>query len=410
MKQKANAAKQEFKKEKDEKMAAQKALQKAKREYEEQIRNLKHEREEMERNITCQAEQATHKLEITEVLVSALYHVDSPQFDAHGVPQSAQVIVGKLKQWNCFTVPDSMLFYKLPEELRAATKTHLGSPQMGTHMLSIAWSLVNILKDLIPESSSEPGKYITKPEPASSGLFPQFMFQMRSSLFDIFTLLVKRTEKELEGRLFSSFFEQQEQHYSRPAVHVTATPTSASATRKSTLSSLIHVMSDIYEKMVENNIPPSVCLHFFAQICFWLNAQLFNKLVSQPELCTCGKGVQIRLGLSQIDEFLLRNGTLSAARPHLEHIKQASNLLVMDKAVLMDSSSVKTAFWALNPVQLGHLVHSFRTDDLLTEPVEGRVLEHVPRLPASSTSPLVLDANALVLPVETETTAAKDDP
>jgi hypothetical protein len=50
-------------------------------------------------------------------------------------------------------------------------------------------------------------------------------------------------------------------------------------------------------------------------------------------------------------------------RPQLNHIKEATNLLIMDKSVVGDEAAVSQIFSHLNIKQIKQIVENFKTDE-----------------------------------------------
>ena len=51
------------------------------------------------------------------------------------------------------------------------------------------------------------------------------------------------------------------------------------------MASVLKVLKELLHSATETNLPSSVCLQFFSQLCHWINATLWNMLTSKPELC-----------------------------------------------------------------------------------------------------------------------------
>ncbi|KAH3757489.1 DIL domain [Pelomyxa schiedti] len=361
-----------------------KESQKAKKKME------RHAQESGDKQLLAKVQQAEHKLKIEEFLLNALFSADSSLFDAQGVPCTALLIIDRLQQWNSLKKPDSDFFEKIAERIKTISLGYKDNLMMSTYFVTVTWSLLNFVQGtLVPPSRTE---YILKPSAAPEGEVPRFVFQLQQVLHEIFFMLLQRTEHILDGILCQAIFEPPEQ------LRVSGASRSAAAKPKGgpSITDVIQILQETLQRLLDNGISRSICFQFFSQLCYWINARLFNQLVNQPGCCTCGKGFQIKLGLSSIEEFLYQSAFLSRARQRLDHIKQAGNLLIMDKAVLFDETIVHTAFSALNPVQLAHIVHSFKPDSLMPDPVAPSVLGRIQRLNPSSSTPLILDPNILL--------------
>lgn len=191
--------------------------------------------------------------------------------------------------------------------------------------------------------------------------------------------------------------------------------------KRADVTDVLSTMSEALQRCTDNFVPKTLCLQIFSQLSWWINAVLFNKLMSNASLCiiitcnnihfqgNCGTGFQIRMSLSQIEDFLAKIPFLTQSRycytftPHvtvdstfLAHINQASNLLVMDKSILLDKASASDAFGALSETQLAYLVQSFKPDSVSPAPISEKVLEEVAKY--NNTGSLLLDPLRHVLP------------
>jgi len=99
------------------------------------------------------------------------------------------------------------------------------------------------------------------------------------------------------------------------------------------------------------------------QIFFFVDAQIFNVFIKQPQLYTAGRGFQIKMALSQVDSSLSKQGALLSNK-QLNYVKESANLLIMDKSIMSDSSIIKQIFTHLNVLQIRHIVERFKPDEL----------------------------------------------
>jgi uncharacterized protein (DUF2235 family) len=99
-----------------------------------------------------------------------------------------------------------------------------------------------------------------------------------------------------------------------------------------------------------------------------MTSRLFNNLLRQEELCSCGSGFQIKLGLSQLEEWISKadkndkKHLSQAAKRYLLHITEAANVLVVDKDIFTDEEMIENVFPTLTVPQIKYLLEHFQTD------------------------------------------------
>ena len=69
------------------------------------------------------------------------------------------------------------------------------------------------------------------------------------------------------------------------------------------------------------------------QIFYFVDSQIFNMFLRQPQLFTCGRGFKIKMAISQIESSLNKQSA-SFANKQFNLTKEAANLLVMDKSLM----------------------------------------------------------------------------
>jgi hypothetical protein len=140
-------------------------------------------------------------------------------------------------------------------------------------------------------------------------------------------------------------------------------------------SHVIAIMAEAMTAATDVKLPQGIRRQLAAQLVYCVNAGMFNAFVTRPELCTCGNGFAIRVATGQLEEWLVRDGDCFPAKKRLEHVREASNLFVMDKKILRDDETVKSVFSALNVAQLARLLECFRPDQLSKTGVDPAILQ-----------------------------------
>jgi len=100
-------------------------------------------------------------------------------------------------------------------------------------------------------------------------------------------------------------------------------------------------------------------------------------MLKRPNLFTCGTGFQIKIALSQVDSSISKaNKHLQAIiAQQLSFVREATNLLVMDKSMMTDFEMVKQVFPHLNVMQINHMLKNFKTDEFAPDQIPYSVIE-----------------------------------
>eukprot|EP01105_Mastigella_eilhardi_P010678 TRINITY_DN2486_c0_g1_i2.p1 TRINITY_DN2486_c0_g1~~TRINITY_DN2486_c0_g1_i2.p1 ORF type:complete len:489 (-),score=145.56 TRINITY_DN2486_c0_g1_i2:58-1524(-) len=336
-----------------------------------------------------------HEAAVAELMLVAFYQVAKPQHmeGTHAVggnaTRSASLVLDRLGDWNCFVEPDPAFFAKIVETLNAISHIHNGCTVLSFYWLATMWDITQTvcrkLSDLphIQKLTATERTYVTRPEGAGGVLRPgeddphaRFVLSLRAALFSHYGACVQAAVASLASVGAAQAMFEPDQAPQQPAAIVKKgqKPTrgkaeSAANVHRPVMPDVITALLAIRRSAAEAKLHESLQLQLFAQLMQWLNAHSVNTLVSRPELCTCTTGIQLKMSLSALEDFLCKPeaAAIFGARRYLEHTKQASNLLVMDKAVLLDPSNLESVFGELNIAQICCIVRSFKTDSMMPQ-------------------------------------------
>jgi len=102
--------------------------------------------------------------------------------------------------------------------------------------------------------------------------------------------------------------------------------------------------------------------------------------LGDPELCKCGTGIQMKMAITQIQDWLSKEPLLHLSKDQLNQSKQAADVLVMNKEALLDESIRNEICPNLNSSQIYGLVISYVPDDFDPEHVPPTVLKQLNEL------------------------------
>ena len=140
---------------------------------------------------------------------------------------------------------------------------------------------------------------------------------------------------------------------------------------------LIGIISRTLDAVESNHMGKAIKAQVAAQLVWCINGTVFNALVAKERrdaACTCGAGLQLRLAVSVLENYLVRDPATFGAKKRLEHLKEASNVFLMDKSLLTDEALVRDTLPALNFAQIHALLEKFRPDSCSSVPVAAPIL------------------------------------
>jgi len=121
----------------------------------------------------------------------------------------------------------------------------------------------------------------------------------------------------------------------------------------------ITFLKETYECMKSCSLLASLISQFFNQIFFYINGSLFNLLLRNKELCSCDEGLKIKFCLSNLEEWACSTNKdllFPLVKKNFNHLREASNVLVLQKCIFADESIMHHAFSTLNPGQIKRLL------------------------------------------------------
>eukprot|EP01105_Mastigella_eilhardi_P001618 TRINITY_DN1190_c0_g1_i5.p1 TRINITY_DN1190_c0_g1~~TRINITY_DN1190_c0_g1_i5.p1 ORF type:complete len:1437 (-),score=320.67 TRINITY_DN1190_c0_g1_i5:63-4130(-) len=263
--------------------------------------------------------------------------------------------------------------------LKNVAKLHEGNLRMSAHWLSVSIQLSSRLCDnlgLTAEVQEDGNRMYAmhsdapavRMRSAQRALYDEVR-AAAAQAFDSFVSTVTTALKPLVLRAA----------YGHSAVHATTSGqqrTTAHADN-SAITLITARLSEMQHFLDDAGVPAPVRLQAVCQVAYWINALIFNSLEEQPSLCTCGSGLGIKLAVSEMEAFLAGTPSTMPAMKFLGHAREASNLLVMDKSILLDSASVASVFACLSTTQMFFLVSHFQPDSYSPEPIPNTIISAV---------------------------------
>jgi len=128
-------------------------------------------------------------------------------------------------------------------------------------------------------------------------------------------------------------------------------------------------------------------MKLFEDLFQFLDILLLNDFLRHTELYTAGNAFKIKMTISQFESLAAKvdKRIQSSASKQLNHLREAANLLVVEKSMLTDADTVAQVCTHLNLKQVKHIIDNFKPDDISPDAVPKEVLEaisaHVQKLP-----------------------------
>lgn len=132
--------------------------------------------------------------------------------------------------------------------------------------------------------------------------------------------------------------------------------------QKCTVQSILKVLSQYSQLLSSNGVCYEVINQFFAQIYYFINAMVFNSLITQKKYCTMGYSIFLKMSLTQLENWAIDN-KYTLPKSQLEMIRQVTNVLMMNKNLLLDESVRKDICPSLTSSQIGHLLTQYHPDE-----------------------------------------------
>eukprot|EP00026_Physarum_polycephalum_P003323 Phypoly_transcript_03333.p1 GENE.Phypoly_transcript_03333~~Phypoly_transcript_03333.p1 ORF type:complete len:813 (+),score=166.55 Phypoly_transcript_03333:333-2441(+) len=245
-------------------------------------------------------------------------------------------------------------------------RSHLDTPMLCYWLSTCISILVKLRKK---QDSDFLDSYSASLAASSSSASPvtRFEYSVTALASKVYAQLVKnvvtRMEEELVGLLLHSH------HMPR------GTPLAGGA------GLVLTIINQVHSNLLDYHVPPPVAAQLFTQIYYYINAVLFNSMLtpgpSREDLCTCNSGFRIRLQLSRLEEWipspaqssLLTPGQLIQLREQLAPAVQASKLLVIDKKLLTDHEVFDQLCPVLSVAHVRRILSNYLPDALSPEPL-----------------------------------------
>lgn len=315
-------------------------------------------------------------------LITGLYHENQLNFSEDRTPVPADRALRVFTKWKVFekgAERGDFLNY-LVDAIDASSKRT--DKMMTGYWLSIASYIYRSLRLEFGYNhavASKSGKV---------GVIGDFAARLQIVIAAIFERLLTSLYTELATVLSIAVLEQ-------PSALSSATK----CTLHSTQETLLPILDSYLTVFTENSIHMQLMKQFFSQAFYFINFTLFNTLLNTKRMCTCSNGFQIKLELSQLEQWISKTLQIPEIKSQLDIMAQAANVLVMDKNVILEGDMLKQICPLLTAKQIKRLLELFTPDQLSPTPVPPEVFAKLKKASEGDNRPLETAPTKMVDPL-----------
>eukprot|EP00727_Mastigamoeba_balamuthi_P009996 m51a1_g5619 putative isoform l (784) ;mRNA; f:759516-762558 len=247
------------------------------------------------------------------------------------------------------------------------------------YWLSALWCLSSSLHKKLHPSTPLPESAPVAPEPqmrrasisAPIDVSPSQALEMfvRRSLFDTYMTVLNLEYREIDAVLLRSLLDNPQ-------------PPAQS-------KNVVRVLSELHEFLEGTRCPTQLQHLIWERTLYYINATAFNALATRVDLCTSSNGIQIKMALGFLDDWIARHPQVARSKGRLEHLREAANVLLMHRETLKDETLLRGVFSVLSRPQIDQVASNMRT----AESLRGK-----PKPPDVKKCPVALEPNPAVLP------------
>eukprot|EP01027_Heterolobosea_sp_BB2_P016795 GEZU01023862.1.p1 GENE.GEZU01023862.1~~GEZU01023862.1.p1 ORF type:complete len:684 (+),score=174.58 GEZU01023862.1:231-2282(+) len=315
---------------------------------------------------------------------------------SNGVPVSAPIIFRVLKHWNCFTPNQQSFLSKVTKAIEQVVQTRSHDNELLSYWLSNTCVFLSLIQHDFPVSLDDDDEFASKNKksqrsdkafmrvevsdnkqagtgsagaaPDANGNFalpsygqdsdefefenPVSQFKNDSKLlsYKVYGFLLKNIYTQLSSILIPSMFQKSIVDSDGKRVTMTA-------------GNMLNILSTFMQYFKDSHMYKEVISQFFAQVLYFINSHMFNSLVTRPELCSMGHAIQMKMSVTRLEEWCDRMDLPPSTKAKLAHLRQAADIMIMNKAALVEEAVRKEVCPLLNMVQVRKLLETYHPDE-----------------------------------------------
>lgn len=139
------------------------------------------------------------------------------------------------------------------------------------------------------------------------------------------------------------------------------------------------ILHQYHQMLKKNFFFNELIAQFYAQIYLFINAHTFNALFdTQKKRCKMGSAIMLKMGVSELEMWAESHHLGNKCKENLGALRQASDIMIMNKASLVDESTRREVCPTLTLVQVRKILQSYQPDEYDPDIVPSSVLKALP--------------------------------
>ncbi len=156
------------------------------------------------------------------------------------------------------------------------------------------------------------------------------------------------------------------------------------------------IINDLYVEFQAGYVYSGVTSQFFSHIFRYINHHTFNALIAPGgKYCTMGSSIMLKMAVSELEEWA-QSKSLNIGN-ELSTLRQASDIMIMNKASLIEESTRKEVCSTLTIQQVRRVLQLYHPDEYDKESVPASVLKALPETSVRSED-LFVDTSVIQRP------------
>lgn len=302
-----------------------------------------------------------------------------PEYSSHGMPITAYILFRCVLYWKSFDKGrNSQFLDKIFDSLEKLLVKNPRNPGVLLYWLSTTSMLLHLLKKELQMISTDQVNLNSNltvsqnhrefQKELNQNPFKKFEHRLQFLITGFYHSLLKCLYEQLDPFIVPAILEQ---------------PPLGTVTKNSSapdVEIVISLFSEQLQLMKDNFIFDEIQEQFFKQVLYHINERLFNTLLQRKDLNKCGNAIVIKMALTQLEDWGLNQSVKNLrniTRDQLSSIRNAADLLVMNKAPLSDEKTRREICPALNDKQILHLLKLYSADEYDSEPIHPGVISEL---------------------------------
>ncbi|XP_061635923.1 unconventional myosin-Vb [Phyllopteryx taeniolatus] len=238
----------------------------------------------------------------------------------------------------------------------AAMKTALKKHNSDLEMTALWLKNISLFHDLLTQHNSKQ-TYVPEEFPPLT-FDPSHLIHTLSELrIQAYQQLISITEKRLQNFIAAALLEGEDVS---AGSRRRARSGAAAGPDAPTVARVLRELGALHAAMSHQALHASLMEHAFHQLTYFMSTSALNSLLLRKDVCCCSRGIDIRLNVSQLEEWLRSRGLeTEGAVSSLSPLIQAAQLLQVGKNTDVDAQAIVRACTSLSSQQIVKLLSNY---------------------------------------------------